>query len=160
MQGNSIEVSKNMYTYNGWYLATLEGTEEVKTAKGIWTVAQLRVEGSNSKYPESLYLTNNEDAPDNRACSMLVEAFGGQPIPKGTPAATIMSQIGMCLTKKCSVLMLPKLNPKDGKNYHRFTDDYSVKSVQNAAVAGTTFDGEVKVDKPKVTKAEDATPDF
>lgn len=157
MQGTAKTVSQNPFGYNGYFMAKLVGIKPLKSksGKGIWTVAELDVEVSNSQYPESLFLTDNEDAPDVRACSMLVEAFGGQPILEGATAESIMAALNGCVNKPCAVLMLPTPSKTDpSKLYHKFTDERSVKSVLPVSAVGNKYTG----DLPKPGNAPTITP--
>ena len=139
----------NPFSYNGLYLATLVAIRDLKTSNGEFTIADFKVDVSNSQYPEGLFLTDNEDTPDLDTCSMVLEAFGAQPLADGATAEQIMAQLNQCIGKKCSILMLPqakKGNP-NGPKYHKLVKTKDFKYIQSASNVGVEYKGEIRQPK-------------
>lgn len=146
MKGKAIK-SMNMFSYNGWYLAKFVGTEAVTSIPGKeFTVAKFKIENSNSEFPESFYLTNDQDEPIVDAINEVLVSVNIEPIAEGADVTTIMSKLQQCENKMFAVLMLPKTNKK-GKTFHRLSFIPGERSILPAGDAGKKYEGTVETKK-------------
>jgi len=156
MKGTIVE-STNIFTYNGYYLATIKDVEEVAMAGGNGTVLKIEIDDSSSQFGESFWLTNLEDAPKRQAIDQLTNAVGVQKIPEGADANFIMTVVQKTIGKKVAVLMLPQANKKTGKMYHKLAYVTNVPTLLPSKEAGKLFTGEVASKPSKPTRAEETT---
>jgi len=104
----------------GYNAAEFVGLKEVSSQKGEFTVAEIKVEGSNATYPESIYLTNEKDIGKKAVIDMLLVACGMQPTTPEEPIQNVMARINACKGAKVAALLYPQYtNPKNpDKAYH------------------------------------------
>jgi len=161
MRGTAV--AGNPFGYNGYYAGTITEIEEVSTPGSVGTVIKIKLDTSNSIYGESFWLTNTEDAPKTSAINELFEATGKPVIKAGAETNDIMKTIQQLIGTKVAVLMLPALNKKSGKFFHKLSYVNNVRTLLPISEVGKIYEGTVdtsapKKIEPKVEKPHDNLP--
>ena len=145
MKGTAQQSVSAPQYIKGWNKAKFLGLESIKSKKDPskeWTAATFEI-NADSKYPEKIFLTNDKDEPLTRPCSMIIEAFGGQPIAEGTDANNIVAQLEACKGRECALLLVQQKG-SNGKMYFSAYDPFDAKAVLPIDKVGTEYTGIVQ----------------
>ena len=133
MKGEAVESGGNPFGYDGYYAGTIAAiTEGVTQAGKPFTSCDIKVEVSNSQYPERVFLTNKEDAPLLTPINQIMLATGQPKVVAGTQGINILDILKRLVGQKVSILMAPG----GEKGYHRAVTDFNYTTVAPATQVG------------------------
>jgi hypothetical protein len=155
MRGTQVQFETSNLI-KGWNKATIIKLKEFNgKSGGQYTSIQFDI---GTKMPEELILTNRDDNPLTKECSMVITACGGPALKGDETAEKIVGILNKCIGKEVAILLVKQPN-KEGKSYYRLYNSYDTPAVIPVAEAGKTYDGEVAIKGATKTKVSEPSQD-